>query len=181
MNGKILFKIAVALLIASMFVAVEGLKGAEHPGRPGGGKAKPKGLTKDQLADAIEAHIKKVAAENNGYFPITDEKTGQKLNLELVKVHRKRVAKVGKDLYFSCVDFKTAEGKKKYDVDFFMKGAKKEDLTFSEFMIHKENGEERYEWYEEDGIWKKKPVEETEKPKEKPKKPPSEHPSEHPK
>lgn len=179
MNAGNLFKtVVVLLLIASLCFAAEKPKAAEHPGAAMG---KADELTKAELADAVAAYIKKEASANKGFFPITDDKTGQKLNLELEKVHRERLSKVGKDQYFACVDFKTADGKKKYDIDFFMKGTNKNNLTFSEFVIHKENGKERYKWYEEGGVWKKKPVEETKKSQEQPVKPPAEKPAEHPK
>ncbi|KKK65894.1 hypothetical protein LCGC14_2969540, partial [marine sediment metagenome] len=92
-----------------------------------------------------------------GYFVAFDEKVGKELKLTLDKVHRKRLSKVGEDLYFACADFKTPGGRI-YDLDVFMKGADKDNLTFSKFSIHKEAGKERYTWYEKDGIWKKKPV-----------------------
>ena len=97
--------------------------------------------------------------------------------MTLDKVHRDRLSKVGKDTYFACADFRTPEGKI-YDLDVFMKGPDKDNLTFSEFMVHKEAGKERYTWYEQGGVWKKKPVGTA---PEQPKKRPTEHPSEHPK
>ena len=54
-----------------------------------------------------------------------------------------------------------------------MKGPGKDKLEVTEVSIHKEGGKERYTWYEEGGIWKKKPVGELEQTAEKPKK---EHP-----
>ncbi len=175
MSGKNFFKIVVVWVIALACLSVNGCKKREHPAEHPKTEEKKAGLTKDQLADAIEAYINGQAAANEGYFPIMDEKTGQQLQMTLVKVHRERLAKVGEDQYFACVDFQTPEGKL-YDVDFFMKGPDKDNLTFSEFMIHKENGKERYTWYEEDGIWKTKPVEveAVEPPAEQPKEEPNE-------
>ena len=171
MSKNILFKSAAVVTAIAVVCLSAKCYCAEHPEHPTG-KAKPAGLTKEQLADAIEKHIQKVAASNDGNFPITDEKTGEKLQMTLVKVHRERLAKVGADQYFACVDFKGSNAKL-YDVDFFMKGTSKDNLTFSEFMIHKVEGKPRYTWYEENGVWKKKPVEAAEKskaePNEKPK------------
>ena len=152
---------------------------AEHPEEVAGAAA----LTKGQLADAIEAYVAKEAKLHGGYFVAMDEKTGEELKLKLDKVHRKRLSKVGKDLYFACADFITDEGKV-YDLDVFMKGSDKDNLTFSKFSIHKEAGKERYTWYEQEGVWKKKfigqQVEEhpKEHPKEDSKEPPKEHPKE---
>lgn len=141
------------------------------------------GVTKDELADAIEAYVKEESESHGGYFVVFDEKVGKKLKLTLDKVHRKRLSKVGRKRYFACADFKTPEGKI-YDLDVFMKGTNKDNLTFFKFSIHKEAGKERYTWYEKGGIWKKKvvdePVEEHPKEPEHPKKPSREHPSEHP-
>ena len=113
---------------------------------------------------------------------VFDEKAGEELKLTLDKVHRKRLSKVGWNQYFACADFKTPDGKI-YDLDVFMRGTNKDNLTFSKFSIHKEAGKERYTWYEKGGIWKKKAVGEPveEHPKEYPGKPRREHPSEHPK
>ena len=151
---------------------------AEHPEEVAGAAA----LTKGQLADAIEAYVAKEAKLHGGYFVAMDEKTGEELKLKLDKVHRKRLSKVGKDLYFACADFMTDEGKV-YDLDVFMKGSDKNNLAFSEFSIHKEAGKERYAWYEQGGVWKKKslgqPTEEH--PKEDPKEHPKEDTKEHPK
>ena len=149
----------------------------EHPAEHPKESAKVAAITKDELGDAIEAYVKKESASHGGYFVAYDEKAGKELKLTLDKVHRERLSKVGKGLYFACADFKTPEGKI-YDLDVFMTGADKDNLAFSKFSIHKEAGKERYTWYEQGGIWMKRmvgqPVE----------KPPSElrmeHPAEHP-
>ncbi len=150
-------------------------KNDEHPaGNPEGKKTAPS-LTKDELADAIEAYVSEQSAKTNGYFIVEDDKTGEQLKLKLDKVHRKRLANVGKDTYFACADFETDAGKV-YDLDVFMTGTTKDNLKFSEFSVHKVAGKERYTWREKDGVWTKIPVEE--KPG---KEPPKEHPREHPK
>jgi len=141
-------------------------KNKEHPG---GGNTPPS-LTKDDLADAIEAYVSEQSAESDGYFIVTDDKTGEQLKLKLDRVHRKRLAKVGKDRYFACADFRTDAGKI-YDLDVFMTGTSKDNLTFAEFSVHKVAGKERYTWQEKDGVWTKVPVEE---------KAGAEHPKEHP-
>ena len=177
MSIKNLIKIAtVSAVIAFMLI---NCYAAEHPEHPKGKEkpAEPK-LTKEQLAEAIEAYVQKEAEANDGNFPVKDEKTGQTIQMKLEKVHRERLSKVGPDEYFACADFKGYDGKK-YDIDFFMKGTSKENLAFSEFMIHKVDGKERYTWHEEKGVWKRKPVEET--PKEKSKAEPNDKPKEHPK
>ncbi len=149
----------------------------EHPAEHPKESATTAAITKDELGDAIEAYVQKESASHGGYFVAYDEEAGNELKLTLDKVHRKRLSKVGKDLYFACADFKTPEGKV-YDLDVFMTGAAKDNLTFSKFSIHKEAGKERYTWYEQSGVWKKRIVgQPVEKPPSEPRK---EHPAEHP-
>lgn len=143
----------------------------EHPGEhpsehPEGGESAA--LTKDVLADAVAAYVEKTAAEQGGRFTVVDDKTGEQLELTLDKVHRDRLSRVGPDLYFACADFKTPTGKV-YDLDVFMEGTAVDNLTFSKFDVHKEEGKERYTWYEEGGVWKTKQVGGG-----------AEHPAEHP-
>ncbi|MCK4958737.1 MAG: hypothetical protein KAT00_05045, partial [Planctomycetes bacterium] len=143
----------------------------EHPSEhPEGGESAA--LTKDVLADAVEAYVEKTAAQQGGYFTVVDDKTGEQLKLTLDKVHRERLSRVGPELYFACADFKTPTGKV-YDLDVFMEGTSVDNLTFSKFDVHKEEGKERYTWYEEGGVWKTKPVGGGVEH-------PAEHPKEHP-
>lgn len=146
---------------------------SEHPAEhPKGGGAKSS-LTRDQLADAIEAYIANESAGTKGLYTIEDDETGEKLRMMLHKVHRDRLSKVGKKEYFACADFKGDNGKM-YDVDFFMTGTTKENLKFSEFSIHKVDGKERYTWHKKGDRWIKKPSGQGgEHPK-------GEHPKEHP-
>lgn len=176
MFRKNLLKTVAVLAIALAYLSITGCKNHEHPAEHPSASGEDTSVTKDQLADAIEAYVEKEAVAHGGYFLAFDGKTDQELKLTLDKVHRARLSKVGRDTYFACADFRTPEGKI-YDLDVFMKGSDKDNLTFSEFMIHKEAGKERYTWYEQGGVWKKKPVgTATEQPKEHP----TEHPSEHP-
>jgi hypothetical protein len=131
-------------------------------------------VTKDELADAIDTYIEKESELKGGYFLIFDQHGKKPLVLTLDKVHRARLAKVGKDLYFACADFATPQGKL-YDLDIFMKGKDKESLVVIEISVHKEDGKERYTWFEKDGTWHKKPLE-----GEGSEEHPQEHPEEHP-
>jgi hypothetical protein len=115
-------------------------------------------ITKDNLAEAIAAYVEEQSGEDMK-FNVKDEETGKELKLELVKVHRDRLASVGDDTYFACADFKADDGET-YDLDVFMKGKSAEKLVFDKFMVHKENNMERYTWVKEDGTWKQKPVKE---------------------
>jgi len=145
-----------AILILALGLPVFAIA-QEHPEHPEEGKAAGPSLTKEQLADAIEAHVDEVAEKNGGVYPIDDPETGKALRLTLQKVHEERLAQTAPGTYFACVDFGAPDGTT-YDVDFFMKGDSADHLEYQEFSIHKVNGEPRYTWYEESGVWKKKPV-----------------------
>lgn len=149
-----ILKKGVVILLITLLIGVAGCRKHEHPEHPENGAV----VTKDQLADAVKEYVDEEAAANEGIFVVTDESTGETLELVFDKVHRERLSKVGENKYFACADFTTKDGKV-YDLDVFMEGADKDSLEFSEFSVHKEDGVERYTWYEEEGVWKKKPVE----------------------
>ena len=122
----------------------------------GGDDTKP--MTIEEFADAAKAHIEKEAKKNGGHFLVKDEKTGEKLKLDLEKVHRKRLSHLGDDRYFVCANF-TSQDSTLYDVDIFMEGTEKENLEeASDPKGHKVEGEARFTYYQEDGVWKRKPV-----------------------
>ncbi len=121
---------------------------AEHPDSP---SVTP--LTKDDLAKAVADYVKKQSDENDKFI-VEDPKTGENLELTLLKVHKERLSSVGDDLYFTCADFEAQDGKV-YDLDVFMEGETAEKLTFKKFSVHKENSVERYGWEEEKGVWNK--------------------------
>lgn len=155
MFAKVTAKIAVAAMIVclGLFVIIQGC-GKEHPEHP---EKSGSGITKDDLADAVESYIEHESDDNNGIFIVVDDVTGEKLELVLDRVHRERVSKVGENKYFACADFTTADGVV-YDLDVFMEGPEADELEFDEFTVHKVDGKERYIWAEEEGIWVKKPV-----------------------
>jgi hypothetical protein len=120
------------------------------------GDEKP--MTIEEFADAAKAHIEEEAEEHGGHFIVKDQKTGEKLKLDLDKVHRKRLSHLGNDRYFVCADF-TSQDSTLYDVDIFMRGTKKTNLEEAgEPKVHKVEGEPRFTYYQEDGVWKRKPV-----------------------
>ena len=135
-------------IISFYLLNTYGCKKQEHPESP---EAK---VSMEELADAMEGYIEGQAAEHGGTFVTMDDMTGETLSLTLDKVHRERVAMVGEDTYFACADFTDADDKV-YDLDVFMIGPDKDSLVFSEISVHKEDGVERYTWYEEGGVWKK--------------------------
>ena len=111
-------------------------------------------ITLQNLALAIESFVE---ADINlrGAFLVIDPRTNEALKLTLEKVHKERLSHVGDDVYFACADFNADNGKV-YDLDIFLHGKNTDNLTVTEISVHKEDGEARYGWLEEDGIWVKK-------------------------
>jgi len=145
---------ALALAIA---LAAAPLAAQEHPEHP---TDKPMTrqveLTKDSLGDAIEAWVNEQSKLLGGYFLLYDTQAKKPLALTLDHVHRDRLASLGNDVYFACADFKE-QGGTMYDIDVFMRD---EDgkLVPTDVSVHKEAGNPRYTWAEENGVWVKKPV-----------------------
>lgn len=129
-------------------------EGREHPEEA---EPEPVQLTLDELADTMEAWVAS-ESEATGYMEVDDPVTGETLELTLDHVHRERLSRTDEQTYFACADFQAADGTL-YDIDIFMEGPNAEALEATEVSVHKVDGEPRYTWYEEDGIWKKQPVE----------------------
>ena len=129
-------------------------KGEEHPeeGEEHPKEAKPP--TIESVAQFLESNVAKESADQGGWISIADSESGPMLKLKLDKIHRERLAKTSEGTYFVCADFTTPEGKS-YDLDFWVKQVD-DGLTVAETTIHKEDGRPRYNWVEEDGIWKRK-------------------------
>jgi|MudIll2142460700_1097286.scaffolds.fasta_scaffold03389_3 hypothetical protein len=147
-----------ALIAALLFISLQSLA-SEHPkehpsGKPSSGEV-PKPLTKKEMSAAIQSYVEKEAKKYGGYYEIYDDLQKKNLYLKLKKIHDERLSHVGNDVYFFCVDLVDKDGKV-YDLDFFMKRGPGSDLNVTEVTIHKQEGKERYAWYEEKGIWKKK-------------------------
>jgi len=111
-------------------------------------------ITMKNLAQAIESFVE-ADITLRGAFLIIDPSSNEVLKLNLEKVHKERLSNVGDDVYFACADFNAANGKV-YDLDIFLHGENTDNLTVTEISVHKENGEARYGWVEQDGVWIKK-------------------------
>jgi hypothetical protein len=120
----------------------------EHPEKEEAGK-----MTLDELADAITEYIEHDSMLKGGFFLVYDPIDKKPLQLELVEVHRERLASLGQGVYFACTDMKAADGTV-YDLDFFMKKAGP-GIETTEVAVHKKSGTPRYGWKEENGVWKK--------------------------
>lgn len=131
--------------------------GEEHPEDDPSADVAVERLTVDQLAEAITEWVAAEGESNGGYLVIEHPDTGDPLALSLDKVHRERLSRVGEQTYFACADFVDRDGAL-YDLDVFMRGPNREALETTEVTLHKEDGEARYTWYEEGGVWKKRPT-----------------------
>jgi hypothetical protein len=169
---KILLSILLAIAILVSFSKITftaehpGAPAAEHPGKPAVTEhkehpgetheeehpGKKETLSAKQIIKGIKDHIKSITDANNGYYPLYDSEEGRQLRLRLIRVHEDRVSYIKKDdAYFACTDFKTDDGKTKYDVDFWMKLNPKGELIVYQTKIHKKDGKPRF-IYKEDEI-----------------------------
>ena len=152
---KIIFFTMFVFSIVSAQEHPTGSKKAEHPTT----SIKPQivqgeRITLQNLALAIESFVE---ADINlrGAFLVIDPSTDEVLKLNLEKVHKERLSHVGDDIYFACADFNADDGKV-YDLDIFLRGTNTDELTVTEITVHKEDGQARYGWLEQDGVWIKK-------------------------
>ena len=132
-----------------------GAKKAEHPSATITPQiVQGEKITFQNLAQAIESFVE---ADINlrGAFLVIDPRTNGVLKLSLDKVHKERLSHIGNNVYFACADFNADNGKV-YDLDIFLHGTNTDNLTVTEISVHKEDGEARYGWQEENGIWVKK-------------------------
>jgi hypothetical protein len=164
-----IYRTVACVGILSFILAGNQAFGQEHPEHPQSSK---KQLNVKEFSEAVKAYIDKESKKHDGYFEVEDPVQKKILKLKLEKVHNDRLSALGNDVYFVCADFKADDGNV-YDIDIFMKGKSKDDLTATDTKVHKQNGTPRYTWYEEGGVWKTKGLDEKIKTD-------MEHPSEHP-
>lgn len=148
------FFIIATLLVTLLFVWQGNVWAQEHPEHPQEHPSSAKKITKDELAKEIEKYVAKEAAMKGGYFLFYDAKENKPLALSLAKVHKDRLSRIKKDVYFACADFKATDGTM-YDLDIFMQG-KPGHLKATEITLHKKNGKARYKWFKEGDFWKRK-------------------------
>ncbi len=114
-------------------------------------------LASDDIAAAVNMYVNAAAGNDGEYFVVFDENKHKEVRLKPGTGDCKMVGKVADNMYFACAEFLSADGDT-YDLDIFVTGKNKNDLMFAELMIHSVNGRKRFEWYTDDGLWKRKPV-----------------------
>ena len=155
MKKKILLTVCLFSIVSAQGEHPTGSKKAEHPTATLTPQiVQGKKITLQNLARAIESFVE---ADINlrGAFLVIDPSTNEVLKLYLEKVHKERLSHVGDNVYFACADFNADDGKV-YDLDIFLRGTNTDELTVTEITVHKEDGQARYGWLEQDGIWIKK-------------------------
>lgn len=111
-------------------------------------KAKyPKELNKEYAA-AVEDYVKQAQAK--GGFKVHDDVLNKDWTLQLVGVHKDRVAHLADNRFFACADFKAVGEKGKVDLDFYAK--KDGTWAVEKVMVHKVNGKPRYTYNEKNEI-----------------------------
>ncbi len=114
--------------------------------------AQEPGVSIEQIAEAIERHIREKTAADGGYYRLIHADT--ELELKLVRVHLEYLADLGDGVRFACVDLVGTDGPV-YDVDFFLRG-EPGDMTVTDTTVHKVNGQPLYAWQQnEDGTWQR--------------------------
>ena len=141
-------KLFLLLLITSALLFSEHPAHPEHPTT----KKDPK-LTIEALAISIGNYIQNDVNLKGGFF-VYDKNKKEILTLTLTKIHKERLSNIGGDTYFACADFSANNGNI-YDLDIFMIGKSQDNLVVTEINVHKENGEARYHWENQHGIWVK--------------------------
>ncbi|MBI3185332.1 MAG: hypothetical protein HYZ28_24605 [Myxococcales bacterium] len=113
---------------------------AEHAGQ------RARGVTAEQIKEAMGAYITARVRDGGGAFRITDERSREALSLEFVKIHDP-VRKIEKRGYFACTDFHPvgAEGEKLYDLDFWLQ-LREGTLVVTEERIHKHPEQQGSAW-----------------------------------
>ncbi|MGH7404763.1 MAG: hypothetical protein ACREJA_02645 [Candidatus Methylomirabilales bacterium] len=110
----------------------------EHPGETADAKAW-------QVKAAIHTHIADKLKEGGGVYRLKDEKTGEELALEFVKIHDP-VRRIKGQGYFACTDFRVqGQPERVYDIDLWL-NEEKDKLAVTKVRIHKEPVKEGSEW-----------------------------------
>ncbi len=109
----------------------------EHPGETEEKKAW-------EIKAAMHEHIAQKTRDGGGVFKYKDEKTGELLELEFVKIHDPVTKTV--QGYFACTDFRVKGNPQKlYDLDFWL-NPKGNVLAVTQTRLHKEPAREGDKW-----------------------------------
>ena len=112
------------------------------------GDAAPRTFYVEDIKAAMSKHIA-ATVDAEGTFALRDDRTGEMLALQFVKIHDP-VRRIDGDTYFACTDFRVkGEPDKLYDVDFWLE-PDGEVLVVVETKVHKEPRHSLlYGWYKQ--------------------------------
>jgi hypothetical protein len=113
-------------------------------------------VTTASLEQSITTYVQAETARQGGVFSLSDPAQHASLGLTLMTVHRDRLSQLADGRYFACADFKGRDGHT-YDVDVFMR-PESTGLTPTEVIVHKRDGNPRFNWMERNGTWSQVPI-----------------------
>ncbi len=142
--------VAVVVLLTTALTARAQMNGGHSTHEHGNHVAEV--LTATDVADAVEDYVRHDTKMKGGYFLVFDSVRNVPLALALERVREDGLRTIDDHEYFTCAEFKSADGIT-YDLDIFMKGPDKARLEVAGIRVHKENGTLRYDWQERDGVW----------------------------
>jgi hypothetical protein len=151
--------------LACLFAAPVFVSAGEHPEHPKSkqkkehskakkksrsAKKKGKWVKDSPTMKAFVAAVEDYVAdkqESEGAFKVYDNRLDKTWDLELLRIHKKRIARLGEDKFFACADFKEVgrKGKRKtLDLDFFVSRDEDGNFVVDEIPVHKVQGKPRY-------------------------------------
>ncbi|MGR3304324.1 MAG: hypothetical protein ACUZ8I_17745 [Candidatus Scalindua sp.] len=142
--------LAVMFFVGMTQLAVAGEHGGSAPSKGSTsehGGTVSKAPSNDDIRNAMKSYVTK-KSKASGTFDVLDPDTGKMLNLELVRVHE-RVGKTG-DYYYSCADFKEKNAGVMWDLDLDVEALSGGGLQVVDVRVHKEDGDARYTYDEND-------------------------------
>ena len=111
------------------------------------------GLTAEEAAAAVLKHIRTQTAKH-GSFWVYDSVADKSLSLQLEEMHPERFGLLGDLTYFASAKFKDPAGNPVM-VDIVMRGPDADDLELLEVTVQERDGQERYAWQHDGGVWKR--------------------------
>jgi len=95
--------------------------------------------------------------DQNDVIDVLDPQVGRRVRLTLRTVHRSSVTAITTRSYFVNADFWSPAGHA-YSLDLFFGGTDVDGLEFIRLDIRSVNGQPRYTWSQQGGVWKQRPV-----------------------
>lgn len=152
----------VLLVAVCLLARVTARAQLEHPAEE---HVSGKPVTTADLEKAIRAFIRQKTKASSGEFVLEDNALAEEMaktagyevsvvwHLKLVRIHTDKLTQLDERTYFTCVDFRTADGRT-VDVDFYVKNGNGK-VTGADTAVHKINGEARFSYQQKDRFWER--------------------------